>query len=1508
MSSSGVYSNRGDCYQKYIAFDWVLSLLEDSEYEWLEVDSIKYREVDDVVIGKKDGSIICCQCKKNQPQHKNWTFSDLKYELKKSIICLIKNKKCKVYFYSQTAFGELSKLKEKQNILEDESSFHLNIPKNLKIIYSQLDSLVQSVDERFHALDILPNLYFECTNDVSSLDYNLHKKLQRVASNSEAAFSAIWTMLDLQSARINQSEEEAGNIRITKCQIHKRLATVGSVICLPINLVESRQKLNQMSRIGRMWKRDINGQRIDNPIVNHIIEATEMETKSIILTGGPGSGKTCVLLEIQDRLEEISRTQNTLIPIFIQTRDYADCENPEQMETLGLPIKLHELVARIADETYCVVIFDSLDVLSIARSHYILTYFLHQIDLLLELDNVSVITSCRTFDMKYDTRIALRQWDKEFECRDLDWTDQVAPLLDSVGYPYEKIAPDTKELIKNPRELDLFIELFLHKEVVHSITSNELVQQYIRRVILENPFLGSKAIEALEDIALEMLVARKLTIPRSRFKQSKLLPILLSNNILREVHNEMLTLGHQTLLDALIVRKMDRDGISLATFMKDLPPVPFVRPSIRSYMMHLANKDRARYRRQIREVFSGNHPFHLNRLVAETFSQEIPIDSDWPMLKYLWDDHKEIFRIIYNASSKVEWFDFFAKHFVPLLNIRGNNSELLVHAYKIRIWANKRPQSVLQFWKMILEKKVDPDNQFLAQLVFFLAEVEPQYAEYLVPFIDILQSNKMERHYELGEIIATCMNAKVIPVSRLWQYIVADVKTEEIEANELRLAKLHCRPYEFGAKNETFLTDWMLTSEELLDSAIASIEEWYNIICRRYTITKISKLCSFLHYTSYEDSHTQTTVSAHDEPEILFEAIELSIKTHAETDSTWWHINKQKLAQSKEASLLYFLIKGCLSNPLQNITIASQILSNKEFLTSDLSYELGLLMKETFIYMDKQSQEKVLDSIAINEYERITQAQYISCIPVHIRPHFAQQILDAMQQKIYPIMINPDIHSLCGFVCSPFSFQIFLYELDDEHVLQVLQYYAKFERGYDHWGLEGGKKEVGGELQQAASRAPFRFLDFVFTHLYEMDSSFVTRIISGIVSCIEYLFGNQKTPEGWEIVEEGDIQTIHRRLLTLLEKFDAPNEKSHEFARTLLVCAKMASTTEDAYRVVFLSLGFRKLDPDLNKITGDVDFLTEGINDPKGIAGEALIILANRLIEQDIQFPDILLPAISGFIREENKGVRAAIVNNFHYFLYYRPESGWLLFEKMMEHGKGLWVYAEYCLYHTYNNYPSKVLSFLDQIFLEGNERDFKTWGQISALCVLSEAIAIETFLQSLDDLNSEKAWEGAVKVFTHSGNFSNHKSLCILGIQHGLQSESGSIITARCLGALMRDKELVFIPIELIEQYLNIEIDRPRGFDNGIVEWLNKMAQFDIEFALEGLEKLITYALSHTIYLSNYHNHLTQLLTKLFGEAEERESIDNAEMLHRVVEIQDKLITIGVSDIYNWLKEAERP
>ena len=60
--------------------------------------------------------------------------------------------------------------------------------------------------------------------------------------------------------------------------------------------------------------------------------------------------------------------------------------------------------------------------------------------------------------------------------------------------------------------------------------------------------------------------------------------------------------------------------------------------------------------------------------------------------------------------------------------------------------------------------------------------------------------------------------------------------------------------------------------------------------------------------------------------------------------------------------------------------------------------------------------------------------------------------------------------------------------------------------------------------------------------------------------------------------------------------------------------------------------------------------------------------------------------------------------------------------------------------------------------------------------------------------------------------------------------------------------------------------------------------------------------------YHYDYENNLTQLMTRLFAEAEEREEADNGTMLKRVVSLQDMMLLLRVQGVEDWLKAAERP
>ena len=136
-----------------------------------------------------------------------------------------------------------------------------------------------------------------------------------------------------------------------------------------MSTVQIRQSFAGTSAIGRSWLRDIAGQYISSPLVNELLTAVDAKKRAVILTGVPGSGKTCVMLSLQEALEQRAQTRADLVPLFIQAREFADLETAQERQAQGLTEQWVEKAARLAEDAHVVVVIDSLDVLSIAREH-----------------------------------------------------------------------------------------------------------------------------------------------------------------------------------------------------------------------------------------------------------------------------------------------------------------------------------------------------------------------------------------------------------------------------------------------------------------------------------------------------------------------------------------------------------------------------------------------------------------------------------------------------------------------------------------------------------------------------------------------------------------------------------------------------------------------------------------------------------------------------------------------------------------------------------------------------------------------------------------------------------------------------------------------------------------------------------------------------------------------------------------------------------------------------------
>ena len=1199
MSKAGIQSNRGDGYQTLVAFHWALIVLSDPDYQWLEVDSVTW-SVDDVVIGKVDGTKICCQCKKNQTAFKAWSIADLADELHKASSLLASDPNAVVRFYSRSAFGELAALREYSTNYADESAYQANLGKAHKKTDTELTAQIALQAPNLSTYEFLCRTKFVTSDELDCMEILLHERLRQLASNPSAAYNALWACIDHLGMRVDGTGQSAATQhRLTKADLKALLAQAGAMLVPPMNTVEVRASFKSTSAIGRAWRRDIGNERISSPVLNNLIAAIEAKDRSILLTGMPGSGKTCVMLALQEELEQLAQTRSDLLPLFIQSREFADMVTAQDRQAQGLPDQWVEKVARMAEEAHVVVVIDSLDVLSIAREHSVLTYFLAQIDRLLPIPNVTVITACRDFDRKYDRSIAQRKWDKEFTCQPLDWDAEITPLLAKLGIDASATDVVTRELIRNPRELALFVELAQHGGSFNVVTSQALAQRYLSTIVQANSALGDAAMQAIEAIAAEMLKLRSLAVPHQRFTASEnIRRALLSHNVLHETQDGKLAFGHQTLLDVLVISGALRLGVTLNDFIQSLPPVPFVRPSIRSFVAQLATGDRREFRKQLRTVLTGNNAFHIRRLVAESLAEQIPQDEDWSLIRELRNTHRDVFQVIYTQAVRVEWHYFWFKHLVPVLRDARDVEGLTIHVHRVSQWKNDDAAGVLAFWAEVLALDGVDKKQIAWQLEVALSDVQAKHSALLAPVLVTVLKLPRQEHSFLGRVLARCVTAGGVDDAVLWRYVAGEVSDEDVRAYRFD-KKLHCQPHEFGDSNDKFLADRMQKSTALLNLAVSTIERWSQVKRSRYGETPTSYWSGFLRETSYNDVHSQTDHRHLDSERILLDAVEAAIVHHANTQSDWWQSNRERLCFSAEGAFRYFAILACMAAPTVNLDVIGRMLCDKALLESDLSYELGTLIQTAFLHLDAAGQDAVQTTVLTLHQEATTdpmhsvwmlqkQAQLILTIPCHLRSPAAQAVLDECEKAVWPLVRQPDIGMRGGMVNAPFSFEVFL-AANDDAVLHLLAHYDGHARNSFDDFLTGGEREVGMQLREAASRNPTRFLKLLPVHWARITDCFCDDIMDGVAAYLAYRCGNLQINSTWSPIEEPNAATLAQQILDELERHPAHWGHNRAASSAVQACAHAVQDTQDAGRLVFLAIDFLTL-REKSSISGDAEY------------------------------------------------------------------------------------------------------------------------------------------------------------------------------------------------------------------------------------------------------------------------------------------------------------------------------
>lgn len=1512
MSTAGIYSNQGDYYQILVALDWAIKVWLDENYQSLTVDATS-EDVDDIVVATKRNN-ICCQCKKNETNFKPWTIAGLGKELDRFIKTVATDDYSIVYFYSRSPVSELQKLQEFANLYPSETEYKANLTKEHQKTDAALNDKIQSLKCNISVFSFLQRARFETSKSLENMETDLRLAISAHTTQVDVAFDSLKSKIQKLGARIT-SEYEVVKHNLTKSDINNLLAERGVLRCPNFDEKQTIAEMRVLSQIGRSWKRDIQGEIINQSTVSELIDAIQTGSRSILLTGRPGQGKTCVMLSLLEELE-IKNEADGYVPIFIQSREFSDATTNAKRREQGLPENWVEKLLRLSEKRRVILLVDSLDVLSIAKEHQILNYFLAQIDRLLSSSQVTLVASCRDFDRKYDSRLSDRSWDIEKTCADLDWDTQISPLLQKKHLTPDNLSEKTRALLMNPRMLSLYIDVCRGRGVQDVESVQALEKAYLEQVVSANSQYGSEAIQMLEHIASLMFENRSLNVSKTQVNlDNSIYNYLRSNQIITETHEAQLTFSHQTLLDLLVVQKARKSGMSLAGFIDNLPAVPFVRPTIRTYVNYLQADDIGQFRKEVFQVLSSDRPFHIKRLLAETFAEKLPEAADWIFLRQLFNQQYEIFRVIHTKASHSAWCEFWTTHLLPHIEYQENQDCLLDHLQTNWRWVNKHTKTILRSCLDAFNYSWVTKQQLLWVIENTLDDVElpnrviPEYTKLVRQLIKI----DLNEYSRLGKIIERGVLAEALTDDDLWDYITRDIdKNKSLFDNK---PNLRCDAHEFN--DENFLENRLRESVVLLDKVVETIKRWIDnedALISNYTL---------LHESSFRFKHNKTNMHYHvDALTILLDALEKALLSHCENNSDWWKKNSLRLATSNIIVLQYCVTCACIKFPKDNAVVV-HALCNKKLLESSIQYELGELIKQSFYLLKNEQQDDVLGNLlAIHTHRedytkyphyRKQQAGLIAKIPAYLRNREANNLYHELCSVTGIIQLEPEIFMHGGTVGAPFSYEVFL-KASDYKVLKLLAYYENYDRDQSEDWLLGGKEEVGYQLETATTFSPSKFYTLLFNSHTGLDDYFCERILSGIASYLAYKHGNTQPPQNWELDNSVDSQSLSTDVLLFVQTHLNDWRHSRALAEFLRQSAEIVTEPVAISLLVNLSNSFLSLEEKRHNYSSMPNpLLSEALNSRLGRVAEGIIRLINRQLENGQELSNNLVSALNNYIELNYPPADAVLLRYLPYTISKNPTLGWFVFEKIIEREDMFWTHSGNCLYYNYIEDYTRVRGYLDKIKASHHDENFVVWGRISALCVMSDKLKLATLLDELDELNSEKAWSGAADVWCHKANFKNYREQCSFALARAFNSKHPTSVLEEFsrFFYVEKDEKPARLNTELVQKYFETlaVVENKQNRLLGISSWLNQTAEYDPNLALLAAENYLSFVDNYLepYEVQDYEGNYSKMLQKLFIEAEAQETFDNGELLMRVAKLQDKLYKFGLEEVDEWLQDSER-
>lgn len=1518
MSLAGRQSNLGDEYQLCVALHWTIKLLSDNDIDFIQVDSTGIPDrgyvisIDDIVVVYKNGRTRYMQAKKNSPDHRAWSFSQLKEELVKAREQLTNDENGEVEFYSRTPFGEFQRLVTTCQHIPSYDVFKQTAGKNQQGYLNKLATAIGCSEE--DSFGFAKRILFGA--HITIEDWQ-NQNLRALESQVARAADAIPYLKELLTD--HESSLKHGKAQITRDGAIRKLSEHGIVQAPNKNISEILEAFSSASQIGRDWIRTIGGEQIVRSELGKLIALIEEGKQRILLTEGAGTGKTCILLDLADYIEG-ERSEDWGL-LFIKGDHFTTSQSESNLADRGLPEDLVGLCARLSENRRVVVIVDSLDVLSLNRDHDSLRLFIGLISRLSAINNVTTISACRSFDLDYDPSLRGISWDHRVRIGLLDYEETIIPLLDKWQIDHSSFSKSLIEVLRVPQNLRLF------KQVVDSGATPQIASTYalydifVQEVVVQKDSLGSSALEGLYRMANHLRSRRSQRCSKDilRLGESTVRE-LVSQEVLYEESSQSVGFSHQTLLDCLTVRAVIAEEQTLKDFILSQHQLPFIRPFVRAFLFYLRAHQPDQFSRQVVQAISEVEVrYHVKRLICESLCEIAPQEEDWPLFRRLYNSYPELLKRTFlrletmGAANGSAWFVFLSENWLPLVISSNDNEQrkvwLRLFLQSAACWMNVMPLETIELWlRAIAESWFD--HRWAAKIISrqfrdFRFKRESAVREVFEAFLSSCEIEQDKDDYYVANTISLWVEATHSGDDLVWLYMNKKIQHQPDDAADYLWNAhrgLRSQPHTFYS--EDFLKERLKASDELLDNAISALVQWGQPQHGR-------ALSPLLDETSWIVKHSQEGIPHFvDDLSFFYSQVERAVQSRAATNDTWWQNNVQFLLDSEEDAVAYLAIQTCSKNLANNLPQIEQCLQNKSLLfDSRLDDEIGELIRNAYPYISADAQEETQKLILercntpdINSYLEGSnlRAGYslLRWIPAYLRTIEIQAIYDDYRKEygeedLQPRMyLTGGVRSISPLVSDTVS------NISDYSILRLLRYYD------GDWSISTTIKEI-------SYADPERFLNLL-SQLFQknIDRRYASAILEGVSQHLRCRFGTLGLVKDLKMIQPlPNGEYIAEKSVYVLENYAFLFEDRKIAAEVLLGCCDVASVGQLADRLTFLLLRLlsQKARPQINESgveLRDVQFTTS--RSYLSIVAHSALTLYNRLLEEGVSPPPLLHSIIKMQSSHKQSCMDIFVVARLNYTIHKEPNFGWQILNNILDTAGFLpWREVEKIFYYNYERNFNQVQRYLSVLAEQMIEKTGEVWGRISALCSLAGHISQDDFFAELSTQNSS-ANEGAAQVFCSNLNHQQSQNDCRDGIERFLEQSTP------CTKALKKIDRCLFKDcITHVDHHLShAYIDACSRVGDSIdpfffSRWLATESRSNPSAVLPLLEKLTAYIRREDTVVSIHRTR--EVMTALLEVEREADELDDSDVIERTILLQDQLLELDIYEMNKFLDSSAR-